>query len=220
MLLLDKRMSLNKVNKELLEKYHLGFCTAEERQIVETWLFNTETDNLNLPKSEIDLHQKEMWDNIKGVFDDGKPQKSQTYYMWKGAIAASLVLFTFGLIVYLFLAKDTVSIPDPLSINNIAQSEVQHISAVDYNISIGPNTNAQINHAGIIDLSGSVLISPKENISLTFKGTDKKVILKKGQSYIILKGEAGTQGIIVISERNLMDLPPIMQKQISAQFGI
>lgn len=213
-------MSLKDINKELLEKYHLGNCTADEQRKVETWLFNTETDDLDLPRTQINFYQAEIWKSIKAVTHEPKPQKSKTYFMWKGAIAASVVFLVLGFIFYLLNIKDTVSIPDSLSINNVAQSGVKQVIASDYSISVGPNTNARINHSGIIDLSGSILISPKENISLKFKGTDKKVVLKKGQSYIILNGETGTQGIIVISERNLMDLPPVMQKQIVAQFGI
>ncbi|WP_316809113.1 hypothetical protein [Pedobacter agri] len=213
-------MSSTHVDKELLEKYHLGFCTAEEKQRVEKWLFSAETDDLMLSKPEAKFHRDEMWVNIKTIMDTGNPAKTKKYFMWKGAIAASIVFVILSLGMYFLFIRSVSIAPESFSYHNSMQAGVKHVAAEEYNISIGPQTNAQIHTGGVIDLSGSILISPKEDISLTFKGTQKKVTLKKGQTYIILNSEIGAKGIIVVNDRNLLDLPPIMQKQISSQFGI
>jgi len=212
------------VNKELLEKYHSGTCSAEEKQQVEAWLFNTEVDDLKLSAKDKSIYKAEMWTEIETSLPQSEQHiisKSNVYFMWKGAIAASFFIAILGILSYFTFFKESKAINASLYLNNSSDVNVKHVNSAEYDVSVGPNTNAKINNlSGVIDLSGSILISPKEDVNLVFKGTTKKVTLKKAQTYIILKGENGTKGIIVISERNLLDLPPVMQKQITSQFGI
>ncbi|WP_316803266.1 hypothetical protein [Pedobacter nototheniae] len=213
------------INEALLERYHLNTCTPEERRQVEEWLFNTDTDELaELPPAEDKLkHKAEMWANIETIMPEEKEivkLRSPGFFMWKGAIAASLFIAVTASLVYFFFLKSPGDM-EYVSINNTSLSQVKNVNSSGYDISVGPNTIAKINgEAGIIDLSGSILISPKKDIELLFEGTNKKVILKKGQTYIILDNKSGNQGIVVVSEKNLLDLPPVIQKQISTQFDI
>ena len=51
------------MNNQLLEKYHLNTCTAEERKMVEEWLFNTDVDELDaisLPENKNDIKRKNL----------------------------------------------------------------------------------------------------------------------------------------------------------------
>ena len=212
------------VDQKLLEKYHLGTCTFEEKRQVEEWLFNTEVGDLDLSPEDGQIHKKEMWAQIQTSLPTNEQEnkaKSHLYFMWKGAIAASLFITIIGLFSYLVFFKNNEPLAASTFLNNSSGNNVKYVKSAEYDVTVGINTVAQINNlSGVIDLSGSILISPKEDVTLSFKGTDKKSILKKGQTYIILNGDSGVNGIIVISERNLLDLPPIMQKQITAQFGI
>lgn len=213
------------VNQELLERYHSNNCTPEERKLVEDWLFSAEVDDLeplpfNTDKNKL---KQNIWENIDTDNEEElRPLKgrSNTYFMFKGAIAASLFIVLIAGFAYWLMGK-TGRENDSLSLNNSSTQQVKHVDSKGYNVAVGPNTVARINNiAGVIDLSGSLLISPKKDIDLLFEGTKKKVTLKKGQTYIILKNKAGAESIIVVSERNLMDLPPVMQKQITTQFDI
>ncbi|WP_293310934.1 hypothetical protein [Pedobacter sp. UBA5917] len=214
------------ISNEILEKYHLNTCTAEERRMVEEWLFNTDADDLDITALPVDKNslKQEMWQEIETVLPQEVkplPKRSNVYFMWKGAIAASLLIALAGTIVYFAFAHKPAPQTEFVELNNPSAIQVKHIDATGYNVSLGPNTIAKINSSdGMIDLTGSILISPKKDIDLVFEGTDKKVTLLKGQTYIILKNKTGVKSIIVISERNLMDLPPVMQKQLSAQFDI
>lgn len=76
------------------------------------------------------------------------------------------------------------------------------------------------NGSGIVDLSGSMLIHPKKDIELLFEGSEDKMTFKAGQTYIILKGEHGNDTMIIVNEKNIMDLPPVIQKQIINEFQI
>ncbi|WP_025146833.1 hypothetical protein [Pedobacter jeongneungensis] len=214
------------ISNELLEKYHLNTCTAEERRMVEEWLFNTDVGDLDTTILTQDKNsiKQEIWQEIETVLPQAVkplPKRSNAYLMWKGAIAAAVLITIAGTIVYFVFASKPVAQADYLALNNPSALHVKYIDATGYDVALGPNTTAKINNIdGMIDLTGSIMISPKKDISLVFEGTDKKVTLLKGQTYIILKNKTGVKSIIVISERNLMDLPPVMQKQLSTQFDI
>ena len=99
--------------------------------------------------------------------------------------------------------------------------QLRQVEASAYHISVGPRTSARIdNVGGIIELSGSLLIQPKKDITLKFEGTHEEIRFKAGQTYIILKGADGNDKVIIVNEKNIMDLPPLLQKQISNEFKI
>jgi len=213
------------INEEVLERYHLNTCTADERKQVEEWLFSAESEEVDWSaiKEDKACVKAAIWHDIMPALPQESkviPLKSNTYFMWKGAIAASIFI-AFVATVSFFLLREPAYLSETTMLNNSSDINVKHINAEGYDVSIGPNTLANINNFdGVIDLSGSILISPKEDVSLTFKGTRRTVILKKGQTYIILKGKNDANKIIVVSDKNLLDLPPVIQKQITTQFDI
>lgn len=212
------------INQELIERYHRDECTREECKAVEDWLFADDSvEELDLPIGENKAeHKASIWNEITPVLPkQDSIIKNHSFSFWKGAIAASLVLGLIGSVFYQFTLKTKNESPQFVSIDNTSAINVRHLDSKGYNISVGPNTLAKINYAtGSVDLSGSMLISPKKDVELKFKGTDKKISLKMGQTYIILNGKTDMDKIIVVSERNLMDLPPVLQKQIINQFSI
>lgn len=211
------------INQELIERYHRDECTEEERKAVESWLFADDSaEELELPVGENKAeHKTSIWNEISPVISKDPLNKSHSLSFWKGAIAASLVIGLIGFGFYQFTLTTQNESPQFVSVDNTSAINVRHLDSKGYNISVGPNTFAKINYAtGSVDLSGSMLISPKKDVELKFKGTDKKISLKMGQTYIILNGKTDEDKIIVVSERNLMDLPPVLQKQIINQFSI
>lgn len=211
------------ISKELLERYHFDACTNEERKQVEDWLFSDGADELHLETNDKTKLKAEMWAEIEQVMPSASkplPKRSATYFMWKGAIAASLFIVVLSTFFYVILKKDKVNEPVLMSFVNTSSHHVKHVDAQSYSVAVGPNTRAKINSEdGAIDLSGSILISPKKDIILA-EGNLESTVLRKGQTYILLKNEGGKEGIIVISVKNLLDLPPVMQKQITTQFRI
>jgi hypothetical protein len=139
---------------------------------------------------------------------------------WSGAIAASLVTGILVTAVYRFNAKPA-SATEVVDVNNTSPEKVRHFTSSGYTIAIGTNTSARIdNLTGVVDLSGSILISPKKDVKLSFDGSAEKVLFKKGQTYILLKGKDGKDKILIVDRKNLMDLPPVLQKQITHEFNI
>jgi|GEM_PF-365048 len=237
--------TLMKISKELIEKYHRDECTAEERGWVEEWLFSAEADDeLVLPAGEDKaIHQQEIWNGLSDLFAEkgeesavpvvisqpgvqaatppaGRqaPKKRATYALWYRSVAAAAIFGLLGISWYIIRSKVE---PHLVTVDNTSSFDVRYLDSNGYGIAVGPNTEAKINyHTGFIDFSGSLMISPKEDIELIFHGDKEKVSFKMGQTYIILKDKKGGDKIIVVNERNLLDLPPVIQKRVTTEFNI
>ncbi|MCX2453848.1 hypothetical protein OQX61_21445 [Pedobacter sp. PLR] len=228
------------ISKDLIEKYHRNECSTEERDAVEAWLFSNHTDEgLQLPLGESKAaHKADIWKGIEDILPKeeqehlsvacqpeeipvGLPATAKlTHNFWMGAVAATIVIGLTGLGVVQLQKNREQTDPALVSVNNTSTIKVHHLEVNDYTLAVGTNTSAKIdNLTGVVDLAGSILISPKKDMTLSFEGSPEKIIFKKDQTYIILKGKEGTDQIIV-SEKNLMDLPPVLQKQIINEFNI
>ncbi|WP_316820497.1 hypothetical protein [Pedobacter gandavensis] len=227
------------INQDLIEKYHRNHCSTEEREAVEEWLFSNHTDEgLQLPLGESKAaHKADIWAGIEEIL----PKEEQTPIhqsiehlnpttvplsrksnrgFWMGAVAATVVIGLSGLGMVQLQRNNQQKDPALVSVNNTSTINVHHLEVNDYTLAVGTSTSAKIdNMSGVVDLAGSILISPKKDITLSFEGSPEKITFKKDQTYIILKGKEGKDKIIV-SEKNLMDLPPVLQKQIINEFNI
>jgi len=227
-----------KISKELIEKYHQDRCTATERGFVEEWLFSGESeDELLLPVGENkEAHKDEIWNGLTGLFlqtaeleklasGHSAPAKKVIVKklmvsgtIWFRSIAATLIIGLLGISYFMIPAGLQ---PHTVTVDNTSSIDVKYLDSNGYNIAVGPNTEAEINYrTGFIDFSGSLMISPKEDIELIFHGDKDKVSFKMGQTYIILKDKKGRDKIIVVNERNLLDLPPVIQKRVTTEFNI
>lgn len=215
-----------KVTADLIEKYHHNLCTPEERKAVEDWLMNSDVDELEFhSENDKQLVKGDMWKNIATAVSDQPAPKQQllrpaSYYMWKGAVAATLLITLLGATFY-YLNRNSEKTVEFVAFHNKSALKVNHISSREYSLAIGPETSAEINEQnGVIDLTGSILISPKRDIELKFDGAVNTVNLKKGQTYIILNSKSGNHGLIVVNEKNLINLPPLIQKKLIQEFDI
>ncbi|MBC8985402.1 hypothetical protein H9X96_06405 [Pedobacter sp. N36a] len=218
------------ISKDLIEKYHRNQCSAEERDAVEEWLFSSHTDEgLQLPLGESKAaHKADIWKGITDILPEEVHSETKTltekpirkYSFWMGAVAATIIVGVSGLGMVQLQRNRQQTDPELVSVNNTSTVKVHHLEVKGYDLSVGTSTSAKIdNLTGLVDLSGSILISPKKDITLQFEGSPDKITFKKDQTYIILKSKEGKNQIIV-SEKNLMDLPPILQKQIINEFNI
>lgn len=221
-----------KISKELIEKYHLGECTLQESKFVEEWLFSEETDQeLQLPVQENKAELRtQMWEEIQQIFPSGlntvkeEPavilNKSFNLMYWTKMIAAVFVIGLSLLTGYhlYYTPQDPSGL---ISVNNTSLLKVRHIESRAYCISLAPESTAKINYqTGKIDFSGSIIISPKKDIELSIGGSEGKITFKTGQTYIAMNGKSGYDRFILINQRNLTDLPPVLQKQLMNKFSI
>lgn len=224
-----------KISKELIEKYHHGYCTDEEKAAVEEWLLNddaNETMEWSLPEEKTAL-QSEMWNEIAAILPSSaeapapKVERTIMRSLWKPAVAACL-LALLGSVAYSL--KHESATQKVISLNNISGTKNKALHEKEFNLSIAPKSNVAINSkTGIMDFCGVVLINPKEDIELTFQGTcanpaqnREKVSLKKGQNYIALNygGNTQTSEVIVVEEGAMASLPPLVLRQLMHQFNI
>lgn len=54
------------VNKSLLEKYYRGHCNREEKQVVETWLMQSDGFTGKIPAGNYHDAKQRMWKVIRG----------------------------------------------------------------------------------------------------------------------------------------------------------
>ncbi|EDM34678.1 hypothetical protein PBAL39_14014 [Pedobacter sp. BAL39] len=216
-----------KISKELIEKYHRSECTPEEKDVVEDWLFaDFSTEELVLPAgASKQQHKEEMWREIASILpEDTKQEENPAHWhlsFWTKGFAASLLLGLIGFTAFQLMSTPGAPATRQLSVNNSSAIDIRHVSSSGCNIAIAPNSYATINYqTGDISLSGSIVIRPKKNIAIVLKGTTEKMTLKAGETYVIFNDASGNDKIIVINEKQLSNLPPVIQKQITNQFNI
>lgn len=224
-----------KISKELIEKYHHGRCTDEEKAAVEEWLLSDDADETmewSLPEEKAAL-QSEIWNEIATVLPSSQetpvPQVGNSIMrpLWKLAVAACL-LAALGSVLY--NSKHESATREVIALSNSSGTENKDLHEKEFTLSIAPKSNVALDSkTGTMDFCGAVLINPKEDIELTFQGTcanptqnREKVSLKKGQNYIALNygGNAQTGEVIVVEEGAMVSLPPLVLKQLMQQFNI
>ncbi|TZF84094.1 hypothetical protein FW774_11680 [Pedobacter sp. BS3] len=215
-----------KVNADLLRKYHNNQCTPSERIAVEDWLLNSEVDALAFhTEKDKDVIKDAIWKDVASVLPPKAISTEQllkpaAYYVWKGAVAATLFIALLGSAIYYF-NRNSEKPAGFMVFRNTSALKVNHINSRSYSLTIGTETSAEINeHNGVIDLAGSILISPKKDIELKFDDSNSKVHLKKGQTYIIINSKSGNHSLIVVNEKNLINLSPVIQKKLIQEFDI
>lgn len=78
--------------QELLERYHQGKCTPEERLDIEAWLQITDENNIDVPPGlDMQVIEDKNWAELSGrLFPENKPKKLNL--VWFSKIAAGIVL--------------------------------------------------------------------------------------------------------------------------------
>ena len=222
------------ISKELLEKYHDGTCSADEKIAVEAWLMGDEADAEMPPisdESKVALRD-EMWEQIITVLPDKEENQLSEKHnvplrpMW-WRIAASVILVTALGAGWLFVRN---SRPDIIVMHNTSDTVNKNVHSNEFTIMVGPKSNVEINsQTGVIDFCGAMMINPKEDIEFTIQGTCdnpteniEKVSLKKGLKYVALNysSNAHSNEVIILEEGSMMSLPPLVMKQLLYQFDI
>jgi hypothetical protein len=221
-----------RISKELIEKYHDGLCTPDEKHAVEEWLFADEAEEelqLSDDQDKVQLRE-EIWDGIASDIPIAKSKRNAFPLNSYLGQAAAIILLIGTVAVAWFGLKKSSAGNHMIVVNNASDAINKNIQSNDYDISIGPETNVEINNeTGSIDFCGAMMINPKEDIEFTLHGTcasqndsSSKITLKKGQNYIALNYRSSGQAdeIIILEEGSLMGLPPIMKRKLMHQFNI
>jgi hypothetical protein len=224
------------VTKRLIEKYHLDLCSSEEKKAVEEWLMNDELDIETADSVHFPSHvlKEEMWANISEILPE-KPDKVKRFdlfhYLSSPAfmgIAATSIAVVIGLFLWTRNAEKQTAFVQKTKAgsNETIQTSALHIT-------LGEKSKANINASAIstdgnIDFCGAILIQSKKDVELTVNGicanplsSGEKLLVKKGQTYIAVNYNfKHANELIIVNERNISSLPPVLQKEILKQFNI
>ncbi|KAA0992852.1 hypothetical protein [Dyadobacter aurulentus] len=219
-----------RVSKELIEQYHAGLCTPEEQLAVEEWLFNDDTDALfALPGGE-EKHgvRDAMWNEIAGALPANKSYRYIFFNSFWRQAAAALLVGLAGVLLYSINNKPVTS--EIIVINNESNSINKDLHTGNFNLSLAPKSNVEIDrNSGRIDFCGAMMIKSKMDVEFTIQGTctdekehGDKIKLKKGLNYIALNyaGPGEATELLVLEEKSLMGLPPLMKRQLMDRFDI
>lgn len=216
-----------KISPEIIEKYHQGNCTPAEKEFVENWLLNDDVNELRVSDENKDSLKNEMWADISNfiseenedILAEDKPVRKISFKDLR-KIAAAVILFTIcAIAAYNFYSTDT----DFESIMSLANSseDLKEIDEHSFFITMAPHSNTTVDlKKGLIDSYGSILFSPKKDLELNVKGYSGKVKFKNGETYIVLSNYLETNKVIVLNENDVLNLPPVIQRQLITQFNI
>lgn len=219
-----------KISKELIEKYHNGTCSDEEKTAVEHWLLSDESEETVQWNSAVEKAgvQSEMWDEIASVLPPQRPAgipSHRQFAFWR-PLAAACVLAVFGAALYVMMHQTGTQV---IALNNTSDTQNKNIREGNFTLSIAPRSNVEIDSRnGVMDFCGAVMINPGQDVELTIQGSCaspahniEKVSLKKGQNYIALHyGDHRTGEVIVVAEGAMAGLPPLVMRQLLHQFNI
>jgi len=227
-----------KVTQRLIEKYHLNLCSSEEKKAVEEWLLNDDMDNeILLPSSQDKQEDKvQMWNAIAETLPtpavNAKQIRLSDYFstpFLRGIAAASIGIILFA--TFFLLNKKTKTNTSTVAIANAVNKDV--IQTSELNITLGTKSNVNINtsttsETNNIDFCGIIRIESKEDMEFTLNANcvntsanGEKVSFKKGQTYIAVNYHYKKDNeLIIVNEKNLLNLPPVLQKEIIRQFNI
>ncbi|MEM9681497.1 MAG: FecR domain-containing protein, partial [Bacteroidota bacterium] len=91
------------VTKELIEKYHSGLCTSEEKKKVEEWLKSPSHQVDLSPESEDENTRKEIWSHLTPVISGDSNTPTRPLYRRVIRYAAALIMLcAVGFSVYYF----------------------------------------------------------------------------------------------------------------------
>lgn len=222
------------ITKELIERYHLGLCSEDEQEAVEAWLLegDEESEELTSPdKEELLQEKKEIWANLTEQIPSFSPSVKRVFlfdYVTPNQMAAAAsFLFLLGIGFLFYQMQNT-----PKEVASTAKVPFPHqISAKELDIVLGEKSKAHFVAAGAnssIDFCGTILIQPKQDVELTVQGTcpnpsgiQEKRMLKKGQNYVAVNYRSEqTSELIVVEEGDLINLPPLVQREIQKQLPI
>lgn len=223
------------VTKRLIEKYHLDLCSREERKAVEEWLMSDVLDTEINP--ELEFHENsdkaEIWNGISEILPPKQAEvKKHRLWHYASPIFMGIAASTIGIVIGLFL-WNRISQYQPTIARTTENSSNKMIQTAALNITLGQKSKADIHSSaltpdGNINFCGAILIHSKKDVELTLNGTcanpingTETISFKKGQTYIAVNYNFKNENeLIIVDERNISNLPPILQKEILKQFNI
>lgn len=210
------------INKTLLEKYELGQCNDEEIAVVQKWLESEDWVDLELSEEVKPSIKEGMWRDIADVMDKTptpvsilKPQNSFLKKYWSAVAAASIVLLIGGYYSFALQKNGETT----FQASNI-EPRVVSFTKDAFDMVLSTNSEASIDfEAGSIALTGDIMFRPKRDFVLQDERSNQAFNFKSGEVYFVSDREEQKK-LIIFSKKEMIFLPPAIQRKIKQQFHI
>lgn len=217
------------MNPELLEKCLSGNATAPEMQIYQQWLEGDLEEDLSGQPAIAAGTELRLWKQIEHSNDKFERVKHRKFWISRIAAAASVVIA----IVLLFhqYTKGPV-VGNELSFKHNGSQPFHEKEFESLRFRLGMDSEAHLknehNDRIAIDFSGNMMLSNASShdqdtdISYTTANgskTKRTVSLRKGKTYYLAYYPFEQNNLLVIEERDLMNMPPALALNISNDFS-
>lgn len=176
-------IDMTDINPEVLQRYAVGNCTAEERQLVEDWLENDDP----LPESHTQYDtslKREIWTGLTDKEAKTRSNFRVRTYITIISAAAILVLLS---LVFLFNTNST---------QNLMQEELQQET---YIAPAGKTVTMKLSEGTIVQLAGG----SKFSYPAHFSGQTRTVTLISGEAFFKVKHDKKLPFIVQSSETEI-----------------
>lgn len=205
------------IDKQLLEKYHLGQCTAEEQRLIKAWLSSDWLDlNLadDLPPAEKHAAQQDIWAAVSAHADRPQPAASRRSRGIRRMVAyAAGVAASIALVWWVWPTA-----PQQTLYDNSANMAPLWFERSSFDVLLGEASSATIDlRAEVLQVEGNLLFKPKRDIHI--QQPSGRVLLRRGETYIILAGDQ-RENQFIFPKSEITFLPPAMQRKLKQQLNI
>lgn len=206
------------IDKQLLEKYHLGQCTDQEQRLVSAWLSSDWLElnqSYDLPQAEKDTARQDIWAAVSAYAAD-QPQlvmpqrrpRIRRIASYAAGIAASIAL--------VWWVWPTV--PQQTRYDNSGSISPLWVEQSSFDVLLGEASSATIDlRAEVLQVEGNLIFKPKRDIHIQQPGG--RILLRRGETYIILEGRQ-RENQFIFPKSEVTFLPPAMQRKLKQQLNI
>lgn len=210
------------ISKALLEKYELGQCNDEELAAIQKWLECDDWGDLALSEEVKPGVKEGIWADIVGDMDNTstpvrKLKRQNSFFKKYGRVVAvaSIVLLVGG---YYSLALQNEKEPN-FQASNVEPGIVSFTKDA-FDMVLSTNSEASINfEVGSIALTGDIMLRPKRDFVLQDERSNQAFSFKSGEVYFVSDREEQKK-LIILSKKEMIFLPPAIQRKIKQQFHI
>lgn len=208
------------IDKGLLEKYVLGNCSDEEKQLVEQWLMSTDEEETVLPERVVTTMTTSIWASLKHNLPARSLPVQQNWWVLLPRVVAAACLLACLIGVSLFATRKNTGIN--IAFSNSKPDRELKATSNEIDFYLKPNSSVKGTVYGLsqgsLDFSGSfkIVSTAKSDLEIDFRTKNsrsvstKKVTIKGKQTYYvgILKQDHAPDEILVLTSQQLEDIPP------------
>tara|TARA_B100000809_G_C15135862_1_gene530528 strand:- start:3771 stop:4442 length:672 start_codon:yes stop_codon:yes gene_type:complete len=217
-----------KVDSKLLEKYHNGFCTKVEQDIVAKWLASNNFDDTNvldLPKFEVKQdHKEKIWKNIIVALDTPIIKVIPLYKKVMRYVAVACVVVS-----VVFMGADKIKLLDTnlALVNNTSETRTKTIvNGLELGLTKKSTANLNstlYNHANQITFCGNMTIKNTTGSNLKIKVQStcntneviEKVLIKNKKYYAFTINDNNEDKLYIINRGQLKRMPPHLMAKMT-----